>query len=129
MKTVTVIEGLSDTRTLYRILPIKRLIQIYESKNLTLITPDMWEDPFEKYWLSLINPTHAVKTKNVFGLCFSSRARSDALWRIYSPEMTGVRVALKMGALKQQLINTQTSHTGKFIIGNVEYQKKDGDLI
>lgn len=126
---VKYIGKVKDETSLYRILPFDRLVEIYKENQLTLISPNEWQDPFEKYWLRLINPAHSEKTKSVFGLCFSMQARSDALWRIYSPDMLGIRICIKAKSLKDQIDKSETEHTGKFILGSVSYPIKEKELI
>jgi len=39
-------------KPVYRIMPVHRLLQCLEEKQLVLVPPRKWDDPFENYLLS-----------------------------------------------------------------------------
>lgn len=115
-------DGSDRNQRLYRILPLERLIQIFENREITLLSPTMWEDPFEALWLRLIYGAEQIESRcRVFGLCLSVEARSDALWRIYSPGKLGIRIRTTRERLKRNLENANEIASANTFIKCVTY--------
>jgi hypothetical protein len=116
-------------KEIYRIMPIHQLLEIFETKQLTLVKPSMWDDPFENL---LLNGT--VKTSDgeggdvspvrdaVYGQCWTLHKETDAMWRIYSQNKQGAKVKTTIRKLIEalQLQSGQYSKIQCFI-GEVEY--------
>lgn len=85
-------------KPVYRIFNFKRLEQIFQEKQLALVKPRMWDDPFENFILNakgtLQDGTEfdIAFRENFYGQCWSLTKESDAMWRIYSPKKEGVKV-------------------------------------
>lgn len=115
---------------IYRIFPIGRFIQVLTSKELTLIKPKKWDDPFENALLSSDFIMGGEKTKfsakdYIYGQCWTLHRETDAMWRIYSPNKDGVRLK----TTPRKLLTALKSHVGHFsdiqcFIGKVEYKTK-----
>ena len=89
---------------IYRIMPLERVLQIYENKELYF--PNIsrcWEDPYELfvYKQHYIYNGYNLDVNEVlqhhYGQCWSRRKDSDAMWRIYSPDMKSVRLKSTIG--------------------------------
>lgn len=83
---------------LYLIMDIKYVCRIFSSHMLKFTMVDAWEDPYENVFFRHVLPTikgaHLFGniSKKVYGECWSTKERSDAMWRIYSskaPEEDG----------------------------------------
>ena len=60
-------------------------MDLFESRELHFASPETWDDPYER----------VLKHKGsdfAFAQCWCTRAVSDAMWRIYSPDRTSVRI-------------------------------------
>jgi hypothetical protein len=86
---------------IYRVFSIDRLIEMFETKKLTLVRPHKWDDPFENYVFNKLSKTQKTDKKNKFfevyknslyGQCWTFLKESDAIWRIYAPSKNGVKV-------------------------------------
>ncbi len=86
-------------KPIYRIMPIHRLLEALQKKQLVLVTPKKWDDPFENALLSA--PVKLVGTGEVgafsakdavYGQCWTLHRETDAMWRIYSPDKNGAKV-------------------------------------
>ena len=116
---------------IYRIIPLERLYQLFESKNNALVSPRSWEDPFENLLLKSrvkINDkffSFAQDRDLVYGQCWSQHTASDAMWRIYSPKSNSVRIRTTIKRLYMSLY--QNLHPSlsyeKCYIGKVEYPR------
>jgi hypothetical protein len=100
---------------IHRIFPLRYFEEALRLKELVLVSPRSWEDPFEKLVeRSVITDTRPIPWKQTpleslvrpaFGQCWSRTSESDTLWRAYSrvsidprtkrnrhPDEEGVRV-------------------------------------
>jgi len=102
----------------YRIFGIERLFQLINERSLALLAPRKWEDPYEKALQDMLE----IKSNfRIFGLCWSSRSKSDALWRIYSPNSLGVRVSSTLGRISDAIKPNKIFSSEKFFVGSVSY--------
>lgn len=87
--------------------------------KLTLVSPELWEDPLEKAYFSeyIIQNSKLDKSGNnqdggnlkyileyivslnTYALCWTRLEESDALWRIYSDNNQSVRIAVEESSL------------------------------
>lgn len=81
---------------LYRIIRFEYLFDLFETTELFFARPQSWDDPYES---RLEHPS----MNDIFGQCWCRDGVSDAMWRIYSPNHTGVRIKVKQSILSKQL--------------------------
>jgi hypothetical protein len=116
-------------KPIFRVFSIDRLIQVFSEKELTLVKPRKWDDPFENYLLNCTGEFEAGQyifsnsRERFFGQCWTSTRESDALWRIYAPNKDGVRVTSTSKKLVTALC-TATNDNDSFV-GKVRYYKTD----
>jgi Protein of unknown function (DUF2971) len=111
-------------RTLYRILRFEHLVRLFQDRQYTLVSPFLWEDPFEKLWSRLVfkeQPERTELQSRVFGSCLTFQARSDAMWNIYSRNWLGVRITIRFDELKRQSDAAPQLKSGKLWFGEVKY--------
>jgi hypothetical protein len=99
---------------LYRILGFRHVVDLLESKELHFVSPSQWEDPYER--ILVHKRSHAI-----FAQCWSKKAASDAMWRIYSADRTAVRIRTTRAKLQRELLRHKESSEVDFLIGDVEY--------
>jgi hypothetical protein len=98
-------------RSIYRIVEFKRFQQIFEGRSNTLVSPALWEDPFENFILKcpIVLVTgeigHAGFRDQYFGQCWTLKSASDAMWRIYSHDKQGIRIRTTIRKLLWSLAN------------------------
>ncbi len=129
------IENSMLDKPIYRIMPIHRVLQALEEEQLTLVKPKKWDDPFENALLASAFKTNSGETvsisakDSVYGQCWTLHRETDAMWRIYSANKDGVRIASTprklLAALEQ---SSETPHTTSCFIGRVTYLSK-ADLL
>lgn len=94
---------------LYRIIKVERLYELFESRRNVLVSPSLWEDPFENLILKAraCGPNGEIGDfgfrDDIYGQCWTLQKASDALWRIYSPDKKAVRIRTTIGRLLQSL--------------------------
>lgn len=115
-------------RPLYRIISLDRLFQLFESKRNVLVAPSKWEDPFENFILNSRmghgggSPGQRFLNQEcIFGQCWTRRAASDAMWRIYSPDKGAVRIRSTPRRLLESLAATTGAPCDEAFIGKVKY--------
>ena len=116
-----------ENKALYRILPFDSLLQMLNDKTITLVQPSLWEDSYENFLLKehiLRNgemiPIYMLD-KMFYGQCWTSKASSDALWRIYSPDKKSVRIRTR---IKKIMSLSPPNDEGIMFLGKVEYYKQ-----
>lgn len=115
-------------KPIYRIVTFERFQQLFQHKQNTLVSPTLWDDPFENFILRC--PVQLVTGElarvdfhdRYFGQCWTLKSASDAMWRIYSQDKQGIRMRTTIRRLAQSLAN----HTGDWapfsaFIGKVRY--------
>ena len=108
---------------LYRTFGIERLFQLLSEKKLALLEPSKWDDPYERALQNLVTSDNPEGRPGVFGLCWTTQARSDALWRIYSPTKLGVRISTTVGRLYEALVSNTRDNIKpeNLFLGRVSY--------
>jgi hypothetical protein len=124
-------------REIYRIMPIDRLLQIFEVKKLTLVKPKLWDDPFENMLLKGVGKTSNGELvdflplrDSVYGQCWTLHQETDAMWRIYSNDKQGAKVKTTIRKLLNALQTTEgRSAKVTCFIGEVQYAKTQKELV
>lgn len=110
---------------LFRIIPFDSLLQILNEKQNTMVRTSLWEDCYENFMMKnefIVNGNnYSIEgmTNDWFGQCWTTKASSDAMWRIYSPDKKSVRIKTTVG----RLWDSAMAHQGgcKFMLGKVQY--------
>jgi hypothetical protein len=114
---------------LYRTFSKARLLEAISSNTLVLVRPKLWEDPFENFLLQVqvsLDNGRAVSIGDLhdryYGQCWTLNEESDALWRIYSPTSTGMKVRTTARRLFDALYGQNTTvPTLALFLGLVRY--------
>jgi hypothetical protein len=81
---------------LYRIVSVERFFELLVNKKNTLVSPSLWEDPFEAFTSKAkinINGKMIHLNNRVWGQCWTTKINeTDAMWRIYTPSKNGVKI-------------------------------------
>lgn len=117
-------------KPIFRFLSVNRLFQLFETHQNYLISPKLWEDPFE---IHIMNSVTELKRKdeegttigfrdNFYGQCWTQTRESDSMWRIYSPNKNGARIS----TTPRKLLNSLYSISGDIkdyscFLGKVNY--------
>ncbi len=117
---------------IYRIYALNRFEELLASSDDALVNPTKWDDPFESFFLEATevqdNSTgEIISLKNLaanwYGQCWSKKAESDAMWRIYSHNKMGVKVGTTVRKLFDNFKKVvSTAPNLQFFIGAVDYK-------
>jgi hypothetical protein len=94
-----------------------------------LVNPEKWDDPFENFFLrSKAQMSEGTLvglesiSKDWYGQCWTRNKDSDAMWRIYSKDKTGVRVSTTIAKLFSGFYDAKNKFASlKYLIGSVIY--------
>ena len=110
-------------RHIYRIIPITRLYELFDTRTNVLVNPQKWEDPFENVLLHTIFPRVGL-----FGQCWTRHTASDAMWRIYSPNSCSVRIRTRLRVLVNSLGTSLRGTRALAFIGGVKYLPQEARI-
>lgn len=105
----------SSHQYLYRIMPFKHVVDMFESRELHFVSPELWDDPYEKV---LRHKGNAM----AYAQCWCTKAVSDAMWRIYSPDRTAVRIRTSWSKLISVGARIKATTHATFRLDEVKYQ-------
>jgi Protein of unknown function (DUF2971) len=104
----------TESRYLYRIMPFEHVVDLFESRELFFASPSSWDDPYERI-------LQHKRASHIFAQCWGTRAVSDAMWRIYSPNRTSVRIRTTRPRLMQAGSRIQAADHCTFVLRDVTY--------
>lgn len=113
----------------YRIFRLEDALELFNSKEITLVKAKLWEDPYENFIFKCNakynnNPINISSLQEqVFGQCWSLLPESDAMWRIYSTEHTGIKIKSNLEKIFDVIFDKSkiTSQASSYI-GSVDYK-------
>ena len=114
----------------HRTFSINRFIDLITAKVNGLVSPSRWDDPFENFLLArtlVRTPDGQLGTleslaADWYGQCWTATAESDAMWRIYSADHTGIKATARLGDLLDGLARSVRLSPGlQAFAGKVEY--------
>jgi len=91
----------SDETKIFRLIEIHHLFEMFENKQLVLVSPKLWDDPYEDflnhcYGFDPQKPNTRISyhgyAELLFGQCWTLNEDKDSTWRIYSPNKTKVKI-------------------------------------
>ena len=117
---------------IYRVFTADRFIEMFETKKLVLVKPELWDDPFDNFLLkgryNLGGESLSFRglVKDFYGQCWSLNYESDAMWRIYAPEKNGVKVKTTIKRLSESIYDSNNEFASmSYYIGKVVYLEEE----
>ena len=97
-------ENIKQDYFVYRYFSIESFIYLLESKKLTFTHVNEWDDPWENILSnSITEKDDGTFEKSIYkasdyiyGQCWTRKEESDAMWRIYSPQKTGIKIRVSI---------------------------------
>jgi hypothetical protein len=119
---------------IYRIIKTRYLLKLLSAGKNVLVKPKLWDDPFENFILQSHfiwkgEPVIIAARDYFYGQCWTLQRASDAIWRIYSPNSTAVRIRSTIRRLAESLSSWRGNWAAQEpFIGRVRYLKSQ-DLV
>ncbi|WP_044000464.1 DUF2971 domain-containing protein [Hymenobacter swuensis] len=122
---------------IYRLFGAKRFYQLLDEKQLALVNPSSWEDPFENFLLKARweladgTPVNMASIRDrYYGQCWTLRRECDGLWQNYrgaATEENKAPYAFKVATTVRQLMNefydmSNPYHQLSYFLGKVRYR-------
>lgn len=119
------------TMRLYKFFSINALIPLLTNSKLYIDRVNTWEDVYENFFLKELFYSRSMNTyvgtdeiaNAVFGQCWTYATETDAMWRIYSPNKTGIRIQTTTGKLFSTIFVDDTCIADTWL-GKVEYNSE-----
>jgi hypothetical protein len=113
---------------LYRYMSLEHAIQLFENKELVLVTPSKWIDPFEKRFLEAKYKMNTESfnfpyKNNLYCMCMTRVMINEACWNTYAKDEIGIELVFNIAKLIE-LLKKKTMYYNIFI-GKVEYMRTD----
>lgn len=116
---------------IYRIIKPARLFELFDDRLNTLVHPSKWKDPYENFILKSKVKRKSGKIEqygfhnHFYGQCWTLNKASDAMWRIYSNDYTGIRIKTTIRKLLASLNGGCAYKPDWFcVVGKVMYLKE-----
>ncbi len=114
---------------IYKFMPLQYVLTLLHNQSLYFQKTDSWEDPYENFFLKQDfrmndgTPVDATTMiKGIFGMCWTTKRESDALWRIYSPDKRAVRIRTTADKLFRTIYRDDADCSHAYI-GKVIYRE------
>lgn len=97
---------LADETKLYRFIAFDRLLDHLVNGKFTFVKYKLFGDPWEGFYHKGFHKINEHDSYSVIGenrpfiMCFTKRKASEAMWRIYSRDGSGVQIVTTVGRLK-----------------------------
>ena len=118
---------------IYRVFKANRLIEMFKTKKLVVVKPELWDDPFENFLIKSSTPLPSggiMSFRGVadcfYGQCWTLNQESDAMWRIYSPDKNGAKVKTTIRRLHKAIYNPNNEFESlSYYIGKVMHMTEE----
>lgn len=107
--------SLNNGTYLYRIMPLRHIVDLFETRELHFASPSTWDDPYERI-------LRHKGSELAYAQCWCKRAVSDAMWRIYSPDRTAVRIRSTRAKLLAVGARIKATSHATFRVDDVAYK-------
>lgn len=125
-----------DSLRVYRYVPFSRAKSMINEKKLTFLSPDLWEDPFEKryYDVKVVNDGKEKKVPKMACLCTTSSGNENAaaFWNCSrGSSETYLRLTLDLYKLCEILNSFAKKNKAKIYVSamNYDYDRKEIEKI
>lgn len=124
-----ILNGLEPDEKIFRVLKVNRFFELVTKKELVLVKPFKWEDPFENFLSNtvFINPKkqrHEFNlTNDFFGQCWTLNKECDGIWRNYASLKSGVKLQTTARKLLGAISNKDNKWSAiSYFIGKIKYE-------
>lgn len=114
----------SDKSTVFKYMPLERLVRSVKDNALVFVSPETWYDPFEQLYYGVDCSSHGYITEDIACMCVSEKSSTneDASWRVYAGASNkSVRVSFEQKILMNLLDDFADKNGYEVYIGKVDY--------
>lgn len=114
-----------DKSTVFKYMPLDRLVQCVDKGILVFVSPTTWYDPFEQLYYGIKCTSRGYATEDIACMCVSEKSSTneDASWKVYAgtDNKKTVRISLEQEKLLQLLEEYAELNGFEVYIGKVNY--------
>lgn len=121
----------TDDMPIYKYMPLQYTLLMAQKNLLTINRISSWPDVYENYMLKheysladgrLVDVIN--QADGIYGQCWTYLPESDAMWRIYSPDLKTIRIKTTVEKLYDALYQTDHNMADTYI-GLVKYESQN----
>lgn len=133
-KQEKVLNGLDLDKPIYKYIPLKYVLEMFNTKKMYMSKVKSWEDTYENFFLKQDFRVHGTILRadhladQIYGQSWTLLNESDAMWRIYSNIKKTNEIAIKVKTTSRKLfdaIYTDDTCMATTSIGLVKYYYKN----
>ncbi len=124
-----ILNDLNESESIYRFLSATRFFELLNQKELVLVKPKKWDDPFEdflSYTIAKNKKGESINfnvTKDFYGQCWTLREECDGIWRNYASLDNGIRIESSVFKLLNAIYDRKNPVAAvSYFIGKVIYE-------
>lgn len=113
-----------DKSTVFKYMPLDRLVNSIKNDELVFVSPAAWYDPFEQLYHGIDCSSRGYITEDIACMCVSEKSSTneDASWRVYAGSSNkSVRVSIDQTTLLSLLEDYASTNGFEVYIGKVDY--------
>lgn len=114
-----------STLNRYTSLPVA--LDVLLQKRITLLSPDVWEDRNDAYYLERYRKEGGFST--VLAICFSQQGETCNHWQVFSNGLSGVKIEFDKQALLASICNMPGFRTGEMAYSLIRTVQKSKPAI
>lgn len=116
--------------TLFKYIPLERFVQSVDSNELVFVSPIIWNDPFEQFFLNIDLSKRGYPKEDIACMCVSEKSskNEDACWRVYGESKKAVRVSIKYDELFRLLEDYSSANECEVYVGKVVYSLRRKEI-
>ena len=125
------LNDITDNLPIYKFMPLQYTLAMVQNNQLTINRISSWPDVYENYMLQqnyYLNDGTPIDVINqadgIYGQCWTYLKESDAMWRIYSPQIDTIRIKTTVEKLYDALYQNDHNMADTYI-GLVRYESQN----
>jgi hypothetical protein len=93
-------EFASQHKFIYKFVPLERMLEVLQKKEIAFANPIKWTDPFDNFMFkSFISGTSSNLLSSLYCMCLTLNPHSEAYWKTYAKDNYTARLKFDTAAL------------------------------
>lgn len=119
--------------TIYKYMRLSRVLEMLERKEITFVSPELWNDPFEtKYLKTNYSQIGYTRPEQIYCFCVrKDNVNEEASWKIYAHSQDDPLIRLSINTLNllSHLSSYAQKHNCQIYYSKVDYSLKTKDIV
>lgn len=116
--------------TIYKYMPLSRVLEMLREKKITFVYPELWQDPYETKYLKTDYSLVGYTQNKIFCLCARmDNLNEEASWKIYRNNQEPlIKVSIKTTNLFNYLKAFTERHQCKMYLSKINYRHSKTEI-